>query len=259
MKYDLQSAHWWQRYQKEYSGIEFTNIHFHTQFETNLSRNDAVRPHTRVHSRHQSKYGLLLYRRRNNGGSITKSYSCVEYTKIHLHTQFERNPSRNVAVRAHTRIWRGGGGGVTLLNPKYPTGILPRDTIKQSNSNIHAERIKKSIWHESCMSQRINQSPHCSINGDNRVHRNINTYLNFLNICTWYIHVLLHFIYPCVYCFSFMLFLGDSYKNNSSYFKSASTTGFSSYVFWRSVFLKGITKLHDMLPNSQWVPLNPSA
>ena len=28
----------------------------------------------------------------------------VDFTKIHLHTKYERNPSRNAAVRAHTRM-----------------------------------------------------------------------------------------------------------------------------------------------------------
>ena len=31
-------------------------------------------------------------------------YKFVDYTKIHFHTKFERNLSRNVAVRAHTKI-----------------------------------------------------------------------------------------------------------------------------------------------------------
>ena len=44
-------------------------------------------------------------KRLNTGGSITKNKKCVDFTKIHLHTKFERTPSRNAAVRAHTRMW----------------------------------------------------------------------------------------------------------------------------------------------------------
>ena len=118
--------------------VEFSKIHLHTKFERNPSRNAAVRAHTRItknyrcvdlsmmhictkfernpsrnvacraHTRFPPKYDLWPYKRRNTGGSITKNYRRVDFTKIHLHTRFERNPSRNAAVRAHrmwTKIW----------------------------------------------------------------------------------------------------------------------------------------------------------
>ena len=72
---------------------------------------------SRAHTRQQPKYDLWPYKRRTTGGSITKNYRRVEFTKIHLHRMFESNPSRNGAARTHTKMWRGGG---TLLNPKYP-------------------------------------------------------------------------------------------------------------------------------------------
>ena len=37
-------------------------------------------------------------------GSITKNYRCVDLTMMHICTKFERNPSRNVACRAHIRF-----------------------------------------------------------------------------------------------------------------------------------------------------------
>ena len=76
-------------------------MHICTKFERNPSRNVACRAHTR----YPPKYDLWPYKRRNTGVSITKNNRRVEFTKIHLHTKFERNPSRNAAVRAHTRMW----------------------------------------------------------------------------------------------------------------------------------------------------------
>ena len=37
-------------------------------------------------------------------GTLGAALRRVDFTKIHLHTKFERNPSRNAAVRAHTRM-----------------------------------------------------------------------------------------------------------------------------------------------------------
>ena len=76
-------------------------MHICTKCERNLSRNVACRAHTR----YPPKYDLWPYKRRNTGGSITKNNKRVEFTKIHLHTKFERKPSRNAFVRAHTRMW----------------------------------------------------------------------------------------------------------------------------------------------------------
>ena len=74
----------------------------------------------------EPKYGLWPYKRRNTGGSITKNYRCVELSMMHICTNFERNPSRNVACRAHTRfppkydLWpykrRNTGGSITKNN-----------------------------------------------------------------------------------------------------------------------------------------------
>ena len=69
-------------------------------------RNVAYRPHTN----HPQKYGLLPYRRRNTGAASPKVIG-VEITPRYASIQKR-------------------GGGVTLLNPKYPTGIPPGDTIK---------------------------------------------------------------------------------------------------------------------------------
>ena len=74
-----------------------TMMHICTKFERNPSRNVACRAHT-----FPPKYDLWPYKRRNTGGSITKTYRCVDLTMMHICTQFERNPSRNVACRAHT-------------------------------------------------------------------------------------------------------------------------------------------------------------
>ena len=100
-----------------------TMMHICTKFERNPSRNVACRAHTRF----PPKYDLWPYKRRNTRGSITKNNRRVDFTKIYLHTKFERNPSRNAAVRAHTRMWRGGGSGITLLNPKYPPAVTCRE------------------------------------------------------------------------------------------------------------------------------------
>ena len=64
--------------------------------------------------------------RRNIEGSITKNYRRVDLTMMHICENFERNPSRNVACRAHTRfppkydIWPckrlNTGGSITKNN-----------------------------------------------------------------------------------------------------------------------------------------------
>ena len=130
---------------KNYKCKDLTMMHICTKFERNLSRNVACR----AHKRFPPKYDLWPYKRQNTGVSITKNNRCVDFTKIHIHTKFERNLSRDAAVRAHTRMWRGGGG-VTLLNPKYPPAvpaggynyllskldIITKTYIKLSNSSL---------------------------------------------------------------------------------------------------------------------------
>ena len=120
---------------KNYRCVDLTMMHICTKFERNPSRNVACRAHRTI----PPKYDLLPYKRRNIEGSITKTYRCVDiwlwctsvkilkemwpaehtqdfhqnmtfdplkdFTMIHLHTKFERNPSRNAAVGVHTRIW----------------------------------------------------------------------------------------------------------------------------------------------------------
>ena len=103
---------------KNYRCVDLTMMHICRKFERNPSRNVACRAHTRF----PPKYDLWPYKRPNTGGSITKNNRRVDFTTIHLHTKFERNPSRNAAVRAHTRMWRCCG--VTLLNPKYPPAVV---------------------------------------------------------------------------------------------------------------------------------------
>ena len=153
-KYDLWPYKRWNTggsITKNYRCVDLTMMHICTKFKRNLSRNVACRVHT-----FPPKYDLWSYKRRNTGGSITKTYrcvdltmmniceknlkeihqemwptertklppkydiwpykrlntgcsitknnKCVDFTKIHLHTKFERNPSRNAVVRAHTRI-----------------------------------------------------------------------------------------------------------------------------------------------------------
>ena len=53
----------------------------------------------------EPKYNLWPYKRRNTAGSITKNNRHVDFTKIHIHTKFETNQSRNAAVRVYTRMW----------------------------------------------------------------------------------------------------------------------------------------------------------
>ena len=113
---------------KHYRCVDLSMMHICTKFERNPSRNVACRAHTRF----PPKYDLWPYKRRNTGGSITKNYRRVDFTKIHLHTKFERNPSRNAAVRAHTRMWRGS---VTLLNPKYPPAVPAGGYNKNFSTN----------------------------------------------------------------------------------------------------------------------------
>ena len=80
--------------------VEFTKIHRHTKFERKPPRNAVVKEHTRM----WTKIWPWPYKRRKTGGSITKHYRCVELNMMHICTKFERNPSRNVACRAHTRF-----------------------------------------------------------------------------------------------------------------------------------------------------------
>ena len=55
-----------------------------------------------MHTRRISKYDLWPYKRRNTGGSITKIYGLVDYTKLHLRSKFEQNPVKNVVYKADT-------------------------------------------------------------------------------------------------------------------------------------------------------------
>ena len=72
---------------KNYRCVDLTMMmHICTKFERNPSRNVACRAHTTF----PPKYDLWPYKRWNTGGSITKNYRCVDFTKIHLHTEFER-------------------------------------------------------------------------------------------------------------------------------------------------------------------------
>ena len=100
-----------------------------------LPRYTSIKNLTEIHQEMQllertqecePKYDLWPYKRRYTGGSITKNYSCVDLTMMHICTKFERNPSQNVAYRAHTRfppkydLWpykrRNTGGSITKNN-----------------------------------------------------------------------------------------------------------------------------------------------
>ena len=85
---------------KNYRCVDLTMMHIFTKFERNLSRNVACR----AHNKFPPKYDLGPYKRWNTGGSITKNNRRVDFTKIHLQAKYERNSSRNAAVRAHTRM-----------------------------------------------------------------------------------------------------------------------------------------------------------
>ena len=110
------------------SSVELTKIHLHTKFERNPYRNADERAHTRM----STKNDLWSYKRRNTGGSNTKRPGRVDFTKIHHHTKFERNPYRNAAVRVHTNMWhkdinqnylwpykRRNTGGSTTKNTRW--------------------------------------------------------------------------------------------------------------------------------------------
>ena len=86
---------------QNYRCVDLSMMHICKKFERNPSRNVACR----AHNKFPPKYDLWPYKRRNTRGSITQNNMRVDITKIHLHTKFERNLSRNAAVRAHTRMW----------------------------------------------------------------------------------------------------------------------------------------------------------
>ena len=113
---------------KNYRCVDLTMMHISTKFERNPSRNVACRAHTRF----PPKYDLWPYKRWNTGGSISKNYRRLDFTKIHLHTKFERNQEMQL-LRAHTRMWRGGG--VTLLNPKYPPAVITTTRAMDGTTN----------------------------------------------------------------------------------------------------------------------------
>ena len=109
---------------KNFRCVDLTMMHICTKFERNLSRNVACR----AHKRFPPKYDLWPYKRWNTGGRITKNYTCVHLTMMHICTKFERNLSRNVACRAHKRfppkydLWpykrRNTGGSITKNNKR---------------------------------------------------------------------------------------------------------------------------------------------
>ena len=103
--------------------------------------------HTSTKTRHPPKYDLWPYKRQNTGGSITKSNRCVHFINIHLHTKCERNPSRNAAVKLHTKMWRSGGnGGVMLLNPKYPPRTSSARGYNEYLMDFFLCLYKNKIW-----------------------------------------------------------------------------------------------------------------
>ena len=107
---------------KNYRCVDLTVMHICENFERNPSRNVACR----VHTRFPTKYDLWPYKRRNTGGSITKNNRRVDFFKIHLHTKFERNPSRMQLLERTQEcepkydLWpykrRNTGGSITKNN-----------------------------------------------------------------------------------------------------------------------------------------------
>ena len=118
--------------------VDFTKIHLHKKYERNPSKNAVVRAHTSFHQN-----DLWPYKRRNIGGSITKNYRSVELTIMHICKKFERNPSRNVACRAHTNFWpkydlwpykRRNTGGSSTKNNRC---------VDFTKIHLHAKSVKK--------------------------------------------------------------------------------------------------------------------
>ena len=83
---------------KNYGCVDLTMMHICENFERNPIKKCACRAHT-----FPPKYDIWPYKRLNTEGSITKNNRCVDFTKIHLHTKFERNPSRNAALLERTQ------------------------------------------------------------------------------------------------------------------------------------------------------------
>ena len=117
LKYDLWTYKRWKTggsITKNYRCVHLTMMDLHKKSERNWLKNVA----TRVHKRQQPKYDLRPYKRRNTGSSITKNYRCVELTMMDLYIKSERNQSKNVAARVHTR-----------QQPKYDLWTYKRHTI----------------------------------------------------------------------------------------------------------------------------------
>ena len=135
---------------KKNKRVDFTEIHLHPKYERNPSRNAADRAHTRF----PPKYDLWPYKRRNTAGSITTNYRCVDLTMMHICTKFERNPSRNVACRAHTRfppkydLWpykrRNTGGSITKNNKRvdFYQDTPPYIITSEVTSSIQTKRFQ---------------------------------------------------------------------------------------------------------------------
>ena len=134
--------------------VDFTMIHLHTNMK-------EIRQEMQLLERTQEcepKYDLWPYTRRNTGGSITKNYRCVDLTMMHICTKFERNPSRNVACRAHTRfpptydLWPykrwNTGGSITNnnkrvdftkihLHTKFERNLSRNAAVKSAHKNVN--------------------------------------------------------------------------------------------------------------------------
>ena len=149
-KYDLWPYKRWNTggsITKNYRCVDLTMMHICTKFERNSSRNVACRAHT-----FPPKYDLWPYKRRNTRGSITKTYRCVDLTMMHICEKIERNPSRNVACRAHTNmtfdpIKDNTGGSITKNNKCVDfTKIHLHTKFERNPSRNAAVRAHKRIW-----------------------------------------------------------------------------------------------------------------
>ena len=121
--------------------VDFTKIHLHKTLKEIRQEMQLLECTQEC----EQKYDLWPYKRRNTEGSITKNYRCVDLTMMHICTKFERNPSTNVACKAHNKF-----------PPKYDLWSYKRrnigGSITKNNSRVDFTKIHlhtKYIWKKS--------------------------------------------------------------------------------------------------------------
>ena len=120
--------------------VDFTKIHLHTKFGKKICQEMQLLECTQEC---EPKYDFSPYKRRNTEGSITKNYRWVDLSMMHICTKFERNPSRNVACRAHNKfppkydLWpykrRNTGGSITTKTRGVKQRYTSMDTKFERN------------------------------------------------------------------------------------------------------------------------------